>query len=461
MMKWVIGILAFAGLIAGTTWLIQSDEKTVTANSHAVAAQGKADQSNRAGQQDESAQDEVDTVAGKISVVAQEKNGERSEVLKLGERIVYDQNDWSVSVSKAFHLSDRTALLISIGDGGNACDGSSRFVSIRKDGSVAVTDEFAVCEGTPIVSQDGEAIIAIVKDSDSGGEMQWRFADGALQQTKTIAKEVAKNAPVLQFEPGVPFKLRGTLVSTSSGKDWALKLSNAVRTCEACDSTIDSFPIDERIKVPDVKGETDFEVTMESPRSGDFISKISIATRAEPINLEGVWLCIMRSEDGSNYHDSFTFYGNGIYTIKGLEGNARGVELSGTYQVSNNLAVLTQRTLSKDGVKSPVAPKQANLLARKVGNQESIFEINQNGSVTSRTCKLQSAAGRNTGVSSDSSTTGKRTSSLCEINPAACESVSRNNDIRQQILNDRCTILENQLAGVPGGEYQLRKAGCR
>lgn len=49
---------------------------------------------------------------------------------------------------------------------------------------------------------------------------------------------------------------------------------------------------------------------------------------------------------------------------------------------------------------------------------------------------------------------------VCEINPAACEAVQRNSDIRNQIQDQRCEILRSQLSGSPAGDYQLAKAGC-
>jgi hypothetical protein len=50
---------------------------------------------------------------------------------------------------------------------------------------------------------------------------------------------------------------------------------------------------------------------------------------------------------------------------------------------------------------------------------------------------------------------------VCDINPAACAAVQRNHEIRQQVQDWRCETLRSQLTGVPGGDYQLAKAGCR
>lgn len=58
-------------------------------------------------------------------------------------------------------------------------------------------------------------------------------------------------------------------------------------------------------------------------------------------------------------------------------------------------------------------------------------------------------------------TQGPRDGIICQNNPAACDAIQRNENIRAQVLGARCRQLLNVFdRNTPVGQYQLEKAGC-
>jgi len=98
----------------------------------------------------------------------------------------------------------------------------------------------------------------------------------------------------------------------------------------------DSIPVIARDPVPQTTGAAEFEVMIECPHAGAFISSISDANAG---SIVGSWTCQDHNPNGSISRSSLSFESNGTFAS-----NAPGSFMGGTYEKNGKqLALLINR----------------------------------------------------------------------------------------------------------------------
>lgn len=115
--------------------------------------------------------DRLTTAAGEITVTeVKSKDDTVTKALSLAGKTIYDQNDYSLDIERAFAYPDqRTVLLLAISEGGTACPSRYRFLTIRADGSTSSTDEFGTCSDVPTVTLADDRITISLPDMQGRG----------------------------------------------------------------------------------------------------------------------------------------------------------------------------------------------------------------------------------------------------------------------------------------------------
>lgn len=217
---------------------------------------------------------ESQTVAGVVTI---NDGGE----LLLNGKLVYSDEFSKLGIWKAFNFPDKTVLLLYKGGMGTSCPALYMFLTVKRDGQVAYTEDFGSCSDLFAATVDSKSIVVTIPDISGGGDESWRYADEALSQIKYIDPSIKKNADQIEVADG-PVRVRGTLVRTADNQGWELKLTRTTifLGCTPHNPLIDSLPIDPGATIPDVQGESEFEVSLSCPNSGASISSIDIPGRA-------------------------------------------------------------------------------------------------------------------------------------------------------------------------------------
>lgn len=226
--------------------------------------------------------DKVQTVAGEVVIAQREdKDGTGYQTLTLNGKTIYDQNDYLVFIQSAYDLPDgNTALLIMTSEGGNACPGMFRFITLQKEGLQSTTDSFGTCSDLSKVSMKDAQISVTLPDLQGRGVETWTYVQGGLAKTKMIDPNVARNATVFSFKEDEPTKVRGTLASSDgTSKGIELRFAGNIQLDGGgyCSSIVSSLPIFSDAPLPSVRKESDFMVTIACPHAGPVITAIQLA----------------------------------------------------------------------------------------------------------------------------------------------------------------------------------------
>lgn len=218
--------------------------------------------------------EKIQTVAGELSI----NEGE----LLLKGKLIYSDDGYTFSISKAFNFPNKTVLLLDKGGMGISCPSLFMFLTVKSDGQVSYTEEFGSCSGLVTAAFDSKSVVVTIPDISGGGDESWRYADEALSQIKYIDPNIRKNADKIEGADTSSVKLRGTLVRTAGSKEWELKLTKTTTFpgCSLYNPLINSLPIDPGVTVPNIQGESDFEVSLSCPNSGASISFIDLPGKA-------------------------------------------------------------------------------------------------------------------------------------------------------------------------------------
>lgn len=161
----------------------------------------------------------------------------------------------------------------------------------------------------------------------------------------------------------------------------------------------------------------------------------------------GDWSCQSRKSDGATYSSTFRFTSDGEFIYADPQSR-----MSGAYQLNGSGANVSIGQVEVNGQRSPSSMKvEVTFLSSNPERLAFDMKLVRLGTVISNNCVSRSVA----------EATPAPAVNICDANPAACESIQRNSDIRSQMRNERCAMLESQLSGMVGGDYQLQKAGCR
>jgi hypothetical protein len=163
--------------------------------------------------------------------------------------------------------------------------------------------------------------------------------------------------------------------------------------------------------------------------------------------LTGDWTCQSRKANGAGYQSAFRFTRDGAFVY--ADANSR---MSGRYTPHASGASITMEQVSVNERAMPSSMKVeiANVNARP---GQLLFEMSL--------VRLNSLSLHHCVTPAVAAATPASKVNVCDVNPAACAAIQRNHETRSQVQDWRCQTLRSQLAGVPGGDYQLAKAGCR
>lgn len=163
--------------------------------------------------------------------------------------------------------------------------------------------------------------------------------------------------------------------------------------------------------------------------------------------LSGDWTCQSRKANGAGYQSAFRFTRDGgfVYADANSRMSGRFTPHAGGVSVTMEQVSVNERAMA-----SSMNVEIANVNARPGQLQFEMTLVRLN-SLSSHQCVTPAVA----------AATPAPKVNVCDINPAACAAIQRNQGIRTQVQDLRCETLRGQIAGVPGGDYQLAKAGCR
>jgi len=416
--------------------------------------------------------DHVTTAAGEVALIEIQSKGEMAtKALSLAGRTIYDQNDYYLSVERAFVYPDkRTVLLLAVSAGGTACPSQFRFLSIRSDGSTRSTDEFGTCSPLPTIKLSDDQITVSLPDMRGRGHEAWVYAHEGLSKSLSIDPNVERNAPRLAFTENEPTHVRGTLVrGQGRSPELALHLPKLTKldggAGSMCASLVEVLPVNlsEGTSTPDTNGESDFVVTIACPHAGPMITAIQLpgaaarrqsvaATGKEVVTslrspLTGEWACKSKNSNGTAFSSAFRFDGNGGFTY--VDSQSR---LTGTFQPNGvNAAVFVEQATVGNQTDSSRMNIEIGVLSSGPGFIKFDMTLVRLGTVIANDCVSKAVA----------EATPFPKVNVCAVNPAACAAIERNNDIRSMVQDQRCKVLRRQLSGVPGGDHQLTKAGCQ
>lgn len=238
--------------------------------------------------------DRVNTVAGEAVITdIKSKDGAVTKGISLNGKSVYDQNGWILTFEGAYEYPGKTVLLVSTSDGGTACPSKYLFLTIRRDGTVGVTDEFGTCSDLPTVTLADDRIMVSLPDMQGQGNETWAYANEGLSKTQLIDPSKMRNAPRLTFKEDESVMVRGTLVQDQGLQEWRLKLSNPTLldgySGRGCAMIVEDIPIflPSGVALPKVQGENDFMVTILCPSAGAMISSIALPGAAAQASQAG------------------------------------------------------------------------------------------------------------------------------------------------------------------------------
>jgi len=403
---------------------------------------------------------QIITTAGNVTISAvNSKDGMPMKIIALSGKKIYSLDDFYLEIERVFDYPDKsTVLLIAASSGGIACPAQYRFLSIRADGSTSLTDKFGTCSDVPTIMLSNDKITVTLPDMLGRGNEVWMYLNEGLSKVQSINPDIERNAPRLVFKENEPTRVHGTLIrSQSMPQDWLLQLPKLTLldggdVFRSCHQLTDSLSIDNRITIPKAsKG--DFTITIACPDSGAIITKIQpsnisvTTTSSTHSTLIGEWACKVRKNNNAPFYTSYKFERNGNFSSIG-----HNSQMAGTYQSSGNNITAEAKKVTLGGITLSSNMKiDINLISAETGYIKFDTRIVKTGSIYHNDCTAK-ATTRNTPI---------HETNLCNINPAACAVIQRNNDIRSQIQSQRCAVLRGALSGVLGGDYQLEKAGCQ
>lgn len=221
-------------------------------------------------------EDHVGTVAGRLSVGEKISNDVSIKTLALDERVIYENEEaYFLSIEKAFSGLDKTVVLVTVGSGGSGCPVQYRFVLVRKNGTVEVTDEFGTCSDLPAVSINQGEINVSLPDMGGRGNEVWKFAGDKLVKVAELDMKSIQAAERLVFEENQPIKVRGAI--NAKNRELILARKVMLEGCFTREYLVDSLSIADGLNLPSVRGEADFMVVIDCPNAGPYIADITIA----------------------------------------------------------------------------------------------------------------------------------------------------------------------------------------
>lgn len=189
--------------------------------------------------------------------------------------------------------------------------------------------------------------------------------------------------------------------------------------------------------------------------------------------LLGEWKCSGRPASDSTadkFPSSFQFLSdNSFYYIDNK------FRVKGKYESTGNKALATITEGGAVGSKLSPMAESLEIVATPVasGKRNLSMKIVSNGSVTSNDCvdkKVFEASvpappsrppAEATPIARKAMPSQGPTGGLCDGNPAACNAIQRNENIRMQARSQKCnSLLQTFSANDAVGRYQLQKAGC-
>jgi hypothetical protein len=227
------------------------------------------------------------TAAGQVDFV-QVKG---TKTLSLAGKPIGGEAAGNINIERAFDFPDKkTALLLSVSDGGAACPSMYYFVTIRPDGSTTSTDSFGTCSDVPKVTLANEGITVNLPDMQGRGDEAWLYAHEGLSKTKSIDPNIERNAKPLRFTEGEPTQMRGTLIhDQGTPPNWSLKLPAVTKldvgSSGGCrPSVVESLALSlpSGSVPPAADGERTFVATISCPESGPTITSLQLPSAGLP-----------------------------------------------------------------------------------------------------------------------------------------------------------------------------------
>jgi hypothetical protein len=180
-------------------------------------------------------------------------------------------------------------------------------------------------------------------------------------------------------------------------------------------------------------------------KSNQPIAAATVNSQTSP--LVGDWTCQSTKSNGTSYSSAFRFAPDGGFAYADPQS-----QMIGTYQPNGvNANIQVEQVVMGGHSSASNMTMTINFTSSNPGQLKFEMTLTKLNKTISNNCVTKVVA----------AVTPAPKVNVCDINPAACASIERNNDIRSQIQDQRCEILQRQLSGTPGGDYQLQKAGCQ
>ena len=360
---------------------------------------------------------------------------------------------------------------------GNAslADNTLKFVAGEKDER---------CEASLVVGNDRSLTVEEGPGCSNHHGAKCSFSGSLKKVSDTVSKIAAATASPKSEEPSVA---QAKLVSTNqlivlTGQTIAsihfegvttLKLVEPVKFMDVFGNQEVASEIDIQLgdparfpnPKPGLKG--DFEVSIGCASVGCSIDRFRLLDPSQPRNVSvanatpaappsvptpsspliGQWECQSRKPNGTSFTSGFLFTADGTFAYRDPQS-----KMTGTYQPNGpNAKVAIEEVTIGDRVTRSNTRIDIAFGSARPGQLKFDMTLVTLGTVISNTCVTLAVA----------AATPAPKVNVCDINPAACAAVQRNNDIRNQVQSQRCEILRSQLRGMAAADYQLAKAGCR
>ncbi|HEY9276739.1 MAG TPA: hypothetical protein VIO87_00860 [Methylotenera sp.] len=258
----------------------------------------------------------TDTVAGKFTIRRYDDfSGHRKTFLNGKEILKCDNDDCgdvSYKVDKSFNYPDKTILLTSYGNGGNACDGFYELITISKNGSYLKPEAIGNCAELTSAIQSGSKITLTFPTNEQNmqGTEVWVYEGGKVTGPLKTIKPIFDVSPekIHKITTGddVYNSVSGTVVKENNG--YYLRLDNPVKIV---DDPNEQFPGYHNGDITDVieitlgyknnqpvlpkLGKGTFDISFSCSRASCSIDKINLSSSPSasekiiPSSFQGVW----------------------------------------------------------------------------------------------------------------------------------------------------------------------------
>jgi hypothetical protein len=224
------------------------------------------------GHQSESAQS-----AGQSSVpIIKSKAGEVEETqyVELNGKVIYDQDDHSLSFASTFDVDGAKVILLEAHAGcANYCY-SYAFLRINPDGSASHSESFST--GYPLVSSTMErgAVKAMLVTPGGRNDQEWAYENGVLKQTRFVDMSIENSADKVKIESWeAPVRVKGVLQNSSDNSGVVLHFNKKTLLTGDCDNLVDEISVSEPGNIP-LNTAGYFDAAISCPTAGVFIESI-------------------------------------------------------------------------------------------------------------------------------------------------------------------------------------------